>query len=93
MTVGEAAIYADVEGLVTHLLFAEALSRTGRRERALFELESATLCEGSAEDLAEAHARMAELYLSLGKRREAKLHTAQARTLDAQNAHLSKLPK
>jgi predicted Zn-dependent protease len=91
--IGEAAIYADVEGLGTHLLFADALLHTGQRERALFELESATLCEGSAEDLAEAHARMAELCLTLGKRRDAKLHADQARKLDAKNARLAKLPK
>ncbi|HWZ90959.1 MAG TPA: hypothetical protein VNW92_18990, partial [Polyangiaceae bacterium] len=90
--VGEAAIYADVEGLVTHELFAEALAHTGRRERALFELESATLCEGTAADLAEAHARLAELYLTLGKRRDAKLHADQARALDPKNPRLGKLP-
>jgi tetratricopeptide (TPR) repeat protein len=91
--VGEAAIYADVEGLVTHVLFAEALARTGQRDRALFELESATLCDGSAEDLAEAHARMAELYLAAGKRRDAKVHADKARALDPKNARLGKLPK
>ena len=46
--VGEAAVFADVSGSTTHLLFAEALARTGKRERAEFELESATLCEGHA---------------------------------------------
>ncbi len=91
--VGEAAIYADVEGLVTHVLFAEALAKTGQRERALFELESATLCVGSAEDLADAHARMAELYLVAGNRREAKKHADKARALDPKNARLGALPR
>ena len=89
---GEAAIYADVEGLSTHLLFAEALANTGQRARALFELESAALCEGSAEDLAEAHARLAEAYLASGKRNAAKLHADKARALDAKNPRLAKLP-
>ncbi len=47
--VGEAAVFADVSGLATHVLFAEALARTGKRERAEFELESAALCEGTPE--------------------------------------------
>lgn len=89
--VGEAAIYADMEGLATHVLFAEALAKTGQRERALFELESATLCVGSAEDLADAHARMAELYLAAGNRREAKKHADKARALDPKNARLGAL--
>ena len=91
--VGEAAIYADMEGLATHVLFAEALAKTGQRERALFELESATLCVGSAEDLADAHARLAELYLATGNRREAKKHTDKARALDPKNARHGALPR
>ena len=90
--VGEAALYADVSGLTTHLLFAEALAHTGKRERALFELESATLCEGTPEDLAEAHARVAEMYLSLGKRALAKKEASTAKQLDPKNARLTKLP-
>ncbi|HEY4102827.1 MAG TPA: tetratricopeptide repeat protein [Polyangiaceae bacterium] len=91
--VGEAAIYADVEGLQTHMLFGEALAQTGQRERALFELESATLCPGAPEDLAEANARLAEVELASGKRREAKSHAEKARALDPKNPRLSHLPK
>ncbi|MEI9937035.1 MAG: tetratricopeptide repeat protein [Pseudomonadota bacterium] len=91
--VGEAAVYADVSGLTTHLLFAEALAHTGKRERAEFELESATLCEGTAEDVAEAHARLAELYLANGKRGLAKKEADAARKLDPKNARLAKLPR
>jgi tetratricopeptide (TPR) repeat protein len=91
--VGEAAIYADVEGLATHMLFAEALSNTGHRERAIFELESATLCEGTAEDLAEAHARLGELYQKAGKHELARQQVAAARALDPKNARLESLPR
>ncbi len=90
--VGEAALYADVSGLETHLLFAEALNATGKRERALFETESATLCEGEPAELAEAHARLAELYLSAGKRAQAKKEALAARQLDPKNPRLAKLP-
>jgi len=91
--VGEAALYADVSGLTTHLLFAEALSKTGKRERAEFELSSAVLCEGTPEDLAEAHARLAELYASNGKRALSKKEATAARKLDPKNARLAKLPR
>src|SRR6478609_7151943 len=90
--VGEAAVFADVSGLTTHLLFGEALSRVGKRERAQFELESATLCEGTPEDLAEAHVQLAEFYLAGGKRTQAKKAAAAARKLDPKNPRLSKLP-
>jgi Flp pilus assembly protein TadD len=92
-TWGEAAIYADVEGLSTHALFAEALANTGHRERALFELESALLCQGTPEELADAHARLAELYLEAGKRRAAKEQADAARALDPKNPRLGKLPR
>jgi tetratricopeptide (TPR) repeat protein len=91
--VAQAAIYADMEGLATHSLYAEALANTGQLAQALFEFESATLCTGSAADLAEAHARMAELYLLSGKRREARQEAELTRQLDPNNAHLTKLPR
>jgi tetratricopeptide repeat protein len=89
--VGEAAVFADVSGLTTHLLFGEALARTGKGERAQFELESATLCEGSAEDLAEAHAQLAESYAANGKRALSKKELTIARSLDPKNPRLPKL--
>ena len=92
VTVGEAAIYADVEGLRTHTEFAEALLNTKHRDRSIFELESAVLCQGPPDELAEAHARLAELYLETGKRRAAKEQAGAARALDPKNARLSKLP-
>lgn len=91
--VGEAAIYADMSGLTTHLLFAEALANTKQQERAIFELESAVLCAGAPEELAEAHARLAELYLSAGKRKQSKQQADAARLLDPKNARLAKLPR
>lgn len=90
--VGEAAIYADVEGLETHLLFAQALTETHQRDRAQFELESAVLCDGKPEDKAEAHARLGELYLAAGKRRDAAAQAKLARALDPKNPRLGKLP-
>jgi len=91
--VGEAAVFADVSGLTTHLLFGEALAHIGNPERAQFELESATLCEGSPEELAEAHAQLAQLHASNGRRALAKKEAAAARKLDPKNPRLSNLPR
>lgn len=66
--VGEAAIYADMNGLETHLLFAEALGARGLRDRALFELESAALCSGPSALVLEAHTRLGEAYRARGLR-------------------------
>jgi len=79
--VGEAAIYADVNGLTTHALFADALEHTGDHARAIFELESAALCEGAPQDLAEVHARLAALYRKAGKAALAKAQEKLAKSL------------
>jgi tetratricopeptide (TPR) repeat protein len=69
--VGEAAVLADVEGFTTHRLFGEALAQTGNKARAAFELESATLSPAEPKELAAAHARLAEIYASVGRGRDA----------------------
>jgi len=81
--VGEVAIYADTEGFTTHRLFGEALAQTGNKERAVFELESATLSPAEPLDLAEAHNRLAELYGSLGRARDAVRARKRAQELKA----------
>jgi hypothetical protein len=88
----DAAIYADVKGLYTHLFVAEALAESGNAARARFELESAVLCPGEPGERAEAHARLAELLLKSGDRRGAKQQADLARGLDAQNARAKALP-
>jgi Flp pilus assembly protein TadD len=68
---GEAAVYADMEGFTTHRMFAEALAQTGDKARAAYELESATLSPAEPQQLAEAHARLADIYASVGRGRDA----------------------
>jgi tetratricopeptide (TPR) repeat protein len=80
--IGEAAIFADMTGLETHMLFAQALQESGRLDRATFELESATLCEGDPRIQAEAHRRLAKLYLRRGKVRAAQEQLGRARALE-----------
>jgi predicted Zn-dependent protease len=81
--VGEVAIYADTEGFTTHRLFGEALAQTGNQERAVFELESATLSPAEPLDLADAHNRLAEIYGSLGRARAAARARKRAQELKA----------
>ena len=88
---GEAALWADIDGLDTHLAFAEALQVTGDLERARFELESATLCRGERGDRAEAHARLAELLLKMRRRTEAKTQWKKAIELDPSNSRAQAL--
>jgi tetratricopeptide (TPR) repeat protein len=78
---GEAAVHADVEGFTTHRLFGEALAQTGNTARAAFELESATMSPAEPKDLAEAHTRLAEIYASVGKAREAAKSRKRAQEL------------
>jgi tetratricopeptide (TPR) repeat protein len=79
--VGEAALYADVLGLETHLLVAEALERAGQIVRARFELETAVLCTGDPSQLASAHHRLAQIYQRLGQSGRAKKELDKARSL------------
>jgi tetratricopeptide (TPR) repeat protein len=90
-TVGEAAIYADLEGLETHVLFAQALSETGQLPRAVFELESALLCPGEPREYAEVHIRLAELQLKSKNRARATHHAREAQRLDPNNPKLGTL--
>jgi tetratricopeptide (TPR) repeat protein len=89
--IGEAAIWADIEGLETHTAYAEALSGSGNTERALFELETALLCPGRPPEKAEVHAVFAETYLKLKKRPLALRHAKLGRELAPDNARLKKL--
>jgi predicted Zn-dependent protease len=79
--VGEAAIYADMNGFATHRLFAEALFQTGNKARAAFELESATMSPAEPKDLADAHTKLAEIYASVGRGRDAAKSRKRAQEL------------
>jgi tetratricopeptide (TPR) repeat protein len=89
--VGERAVYADVMGLETHLLYAQALAGAGDKVQALFEAETATLCRGEPPEQAEAFAYYAELLLASGKRDKARAAARRAKELDPSNARLANL--
>lgn len=81
--VGEVAVFADMEGFTTHRIFGEALAQTGNKERAVYELESAALCPAEAKELIEVQTRLAELYGSVGRARDAAKARKRAEELRA----------
>jgi tetratricopeptide (TPR) repeat protein len=89
---GEAALWADVNGLTTHVLFAEALQETGDLPRARYELESALLCPADPPELADAHARLGELLKKMGRTTDAKRELDRARKLDPSTPRLKAAP-
>jgi tetratricopeptide (TPR) repeat protein len=89
--VGEAAIWADIEGLQTHALIAEAYAGSGMLPKAVFEFETALLCAGRPNEKAEVHAQLAETYLKLKNRAAAVRHAKLGKGLDPDNARLKKL--
>jgi tetratricopeptide (TPR) repeat protein len=89
--IAEAGLWADIESLDAHVLFAEVLAAKGDNKRAVFELESAVLCPGRPPEIADAHARAAELLLRMGRRAEAIKHARKARELDPAGDRVKRL--
>ena len=84
--VGRAAIYVDMEGILTHRLYAQALAAENQLDRARFELESALLCPGRPGEKAEIHGELAALLQKLGRTAEARQHAMKAKEAAASNA-------
>ncbi len=80
--VGESAIWADIEGLWTHSVYADALAARGRNREAIYELESALLCSGKNPAKADVHARLAGIHKSMGNAPASRRHVNEARKLD-----------
>lgn len=73
----DSALYAEVEDPEIHNLCAASLQATGKVKRAIFEAESALLCEGKPKDMKEAHRLLAELQQTSNPK-EAKRHQGEA---------------
>jgi tetratricopeptide (TPR) repeat protein len=90
-SIGEAAIYVDIENAGVHMDYARALSATGDHPTAAFELESALLCESKPPEKATAHALLARERLALGDAAGARAHRDEALKLDPDNAEAKAL--
>jgi tetratricopeptide (TPR) repeat protein len=80
--VGEGAVFADVTGGATHVLYARALQAGGAHEKAAFELETALLTSMKDQEKASAHALLAQSLAALKRSAEATKHRDEARRLD-----------
>jgi tetratricopeptide (TPR) repeat protein len=85
-SVGEAAMFVDVENHQIHSMYADALSHTGDHTRAIFELESALVCGPPAADAAKIHVRLAQEYLATGNPAKAKAAATEALRIDPNDA-------
>lgn len=81
--VGESAIFVDVEHAASHVAYARALSQTGDRSRAIFELESALACEAPPKEHATAHALLAAEHTAAGNAAQARKHQEEAKRLES----------
>ena len=79
--VGEQALWADIKGMRTHRLYAQALIGLKSFAEAVFELESALLCPGRPSEKALVHSELAQAYGRMGRRREAAKHQREAKKL------------
>jgi tetratricopeptide (TPR) repeat protein len=84
--VGEGAVFVDVTGGATHILYARALAAQSAHDKAVYELESALLTNIKDKEKATAHALLAQSLAALKRTPEAKKHLDAALRLDPENA-------
>jgi tetratricopeptide (TPR) repeat protein len=85
-SVGQAALFVDVESAEMHADYARALSATGDHATAAFELESALLCDAKPPERATTLALLAGERLALGDPAAARARRDEALKLDPENA-------
>lgn len=84
--IGEGAIFVDVMGGPTHMLYARALAAQNAHDKAAYELETALLCPMKDPEKASAHALLAKSLGALKRNPEAAKHRDEALKLDPENA-------
>lgn len=89
--VGEGAVFVDILGGPTHVLYARALAHEGAHDRALYELESALAAGMKGKDAAPVHVLMAQSYAALGRKAEATAARDKALAADPESAEAKAL--
>ena len=82
VALGEAALWADLSNFDVHYLLAGALAKTGQQKRALFELESAVLCDASPPEKLLAHEALISAYQRAGQAGKAREQAAKRREFE-----------
>ncbi|MBX3210167.1 MAG: tetratricopeptide repeat protein [Labilithrix sp.] len=92
--VGDGAVFVDVTGGPTHVLYARALQAGNAHEKAVFELESALMTPMKDPEKATAHGLVAQSLAALKRTADATRHRDEALKLDPANAEAKavKLP-
>ncbi len=85
-TVGARAIYVDVHNPEVHRLYGLALARTGSRDQALFELESALVAQPDDKEASSVWSTIAQVRKDLGQAEQARSAASRALELDPSNA-------
>jgi tetratricopeptide (TPR) repeat protein len=78
---GERSLWNDPFHAPLHVSLARAYEKTGGMKQAIFELESALLCE--PEDAASVHVELGRLLLKAGQRARAREHAGKALEIDS----------
>jgi Tfp pilus assembly protein PilF len=84
-------MFVDVENHAIHTLYATALAQTGAHANAVFELESALLCNPPRPEAASIQVRLAKEHLAMGNRAKAKSAQTEALRLDPSNVEAAAL--
>jgi cellulose synthase operon protein C len=92
--VGDSAVFVDVTGGPTHVLYARALAAQNAHEKAAFELETALLTNMKEKEKASVHALLAQSLVALKRNADATKHRDEALKLDPESpeAKAVKLP-
>lgn len=84
--VGDSAIFVDVTGGPTHVLYARALQAQGAHDKAAFELETALLTKMKDKEKATVHGLLAQSLVALKRTSDATKQRDEALKLDPENA-------
>ena len=84
-SVGESALFVDMENASVHVNYARALAALSDHATAIYELDSALLCDAKPPEQATAQALLAREFLATGDRAQAKQHLDLAVQLDPEN--------
>jgi len=92
--VGEGAVFVDVMGGPTHVLYSRALAAQNAHDKAAYELETALLTNMKDKENATVHALLAQSYVALKRTADAQKEKDAALKIDPENAEAKniKLP-